>query len=118
MKKTINSRLFSILFCVAFLGLWACSSDSGTDKKPETLTLSADINKIDFQTKGNTVPVKVTTNATAWTATTSDATWIQLSQLSGGTGTTTLNITASENTATATRTAVITISSYRQLSAS
>lgn len=116
MKRTVNNRLFSILLCVAFLGLWACSSDSGTDKKPEIITLSADTNNIDFQTKGNTVPVKVTTNATAWTVATSDAAWIQLSQHSGGTGTTTLNITASENTAAITRTAVITISSNQAAS--
>lgn len=111
MKKTVNSRLFSILLCVAFLGLWACSSDSGTDTKPETITIASDTSKIDFLTKGNAAAVKITTNATAWTVTTSDATWIQLSQLSGGTGATTLSITASENTTTETRTAVITISS-------
>jgi aryl-phospho-beta-D-glucosidase BglC (GH1 family) len=116
MKNTINNRLFSILLYVAFFGLCACSSDSGTDKKPETIMLSADINKIDFQTKGNAAAVKVTTNATAWTVTTSDASWIQLSQLTGGTGTTTFNITASENTATATRTAIITISSNQAAS--
>ncbi|MDR6845285.1 cellulase family glycosylhydrolase [Flavobacterium granuli] len=110
MKKIVINRLFSVFLCFTFLGLWACSPDSGTDKKPETITISADASKIDFQTKGNAVAVKVTTNATAWTVTTSDASWIQLSQLSGGTGTTTLNITASENTTAATRTAVITVS--------
>ncbi|MBW4359249.1 cellulase family glycosylhydrolase [Flavobacterium taihuense] len=116
MKNTVNNRLFRILLCIPFLGLCACSSDSGTDKKPEAITLSADTNKIDFQTKGNAAAVKVTTNATAWTVTTSDASWIQLSLLTGGTGTTTFNITASENTATATRTAIITISSNQAVS--
>lgn len=110
MKKTVKKRLFSTLLCVVFFGILACSSDSGTDKKPETITISADVSKIDFQTKGNAVAVKVATNATAWTVATSDASWIQLSQLSGGTGTTSFNITASENTTAATRTAVITIS--------
>lgn len=116
MKKIINGRLFSILLGVAFLGLWACSSDSGTDEKPAAITLTSDTNKIDFQTKGNVASVKITTNATAWTVTTSDASWIQLSQLSGGTGATTLSITALENTTTATRTAVITISSSQAAS--
>jgi aryl-phospho-beta-D-glucosidase BglC (GH1 family) len=116
MKKTVINRFLSILLCVAFLGLWACSSDSGTDEKPAALTLTSDTSKIDFQTKGNAASVKITTNATAWTVTTSDASWIQLSQLSGGTGATTLSITASENTTTATRTAVITISSSQATS--
>ncbi|PVX45623.1 aryl-phospho-beta-D-glucosidase BglC (GH1 family) [Flavobacterium sp. 103] len=116
MKKTINNRLFSILLCIAFLGIWACSSDSGTKEKPAAITLTSDTSKIDFQTKGNAAAVKVTTNATAWTVTTSDASWIQLSQLTGGTGTTTFNITASENTTTATRTAIITISSNQAAS--
>ncbi|QKJ62224.1 cellulase family glycosylhydrolase [Flavobacterium sp. M31R6] len=116
MKKTINNRLFSILLCVAFLGICACSSDSGTKEKPAAITLTSDTSKIDFQTKGNAAAVKVTTNATAWTVTTSDASWIQLSQLTGGTGTTTFNITASENTTTATRTAIITISSNQAAS--
>lgn len=117
MKKTVNSRVLSVILCLAFLGIWACSSDSGTEEeKPTTITLIADTNKIDFQNKGNVANVKVTTNANAWTVTTSDATWIQLSQLSGGTGTTTFNITASENTTTATRTAIITISSNQAAS--
>ncbi|WP_207802029.1 cellulase family glycosylhydrolase [Flavobacterium aquariorum] len=116
MKKTVINRLFSILLYVAFFGLWSCNSDSGTDTKPETISLSADTNKIDFQTKGNAAAIKVTTNATAWTVTTSDTSWIQLSQLSGGTGTTTFNITASENIGTVTRTAVITISSNQTAS--
>lgn len=100
-----------MLLSVAFLGLWACSSDSGTETKPTTITLTADVSKIDFQAIGNAVAVQVTTNASAWTVTTSDASWIKFSQLSGVTGTTTLSITASANTTTATRTAVITISS-------
>lgn len=116
MKKTVINRFLSILLCIAFLGLWACSSDSGTDEKPAAITLTSDTSKIDFQTKGNAASVKITTNATAWTVTTSDASWIQLSQLSGGTGATTLSITASENTTTATRTAVITISSNQAAS--
>lgn len=117
MKKPVNSRLVSVLLCLAFLGIWACSSDSSSEEeKPAAITLIADTNKIDFQNKGNVVNVTVTTNANAWTVTTSDATWIHLSQLSGGTGTTTFNITASENTTTATRTAVITISSNQAAS--
>jgi len=108
MKKTV----ISIILCLAFFTIWACSSDSGTDEvKPAVTTLSVDTNKIDFVNKGNVANVKLTTNATAWTVTTSDASWIQLSQLTGGTGTTTFTITALENTTTATRTAVITISS-------
>jgi len=117
MKETIKKRIVSILLCVAFFGMWGCSSDSGTEDKPtEKITLTADISKIDFETKGNAVAVKVTTNANAWTVTTSDSSWIKLSQLSGGTGTTSFNITASENTTTATRTAVITISSNQAAS--
>jgi endoglucanase len=116
MKNIVSKHIFSAVLCLAFFGIWACSSDSGTETKPAAITLILDTNKIDFTNKGNTVAVKVTTNATSWTVTTSDATWIQLSQLSGSTGTTTFNITASENTTAATRTAVITISSKQATS--
>jgi endoglucanase len=116
MKNIVNKRMFYAVLCLTFFGIWACSSDSGTETKPAAITLTSDTSKIDFTNKGNAVAVKVTTNAAAWTVTTSDATWIQLSQLSGGTGTTTLNITASENTAATTRTAVITISSNQAAS--
>jgi endoglucanase len=118
MNNKIKKYKTIFFLCFAFLSVMGCSSDSGTPEEPEsaTKTLTTDINKIDFVAKGDATAVKITTNTTAWTVTTSDASWIKLSQLSGGTGTTSFNITALENTTTATRTALVTISSNQTAS--
>jgi endoglucanase len=107
MKKII----ISTILCVAFLGLWACSSDSGTEPvQSAALTLTADISKIDFIAKGNAVSVTVTTDAKTWDIV-SNATWVQLSKTSGTKGTSLVSITALENTTTVARTAIVTLSS-------
>lgn len=107
MKKIIINAIFS----VAFLGLWACSSDSGTDPvQPAAITLTVDVSKIDFVAKGNVASVTVTTDAKTWDIA-SNATWVQLSKTSGTKGTSLVSITALENTTTVARTATITISS-------
>jgi len=119
MKNRIKNYVLSTLLGIIFLSTLACSSDKEStpdDPKPVTKTLTADINKIDFQSKGNEANVTVTTNVTAWAISSSDATWIQLSQASGNVGTAIVKITALENTTTATRTAVITISSNQAAS--
>ncbi|WP_264565806.1 cellulase family glycosylhydrolase [Flavobacterium sp. N3904] len=108
MKKII----ISATLCVAFLGLWACSSDSGTEPvKPDAKTLTLDTNTIDFISAGSVANVTITTNVVSYTISSSDSSWLQLSKTTGVTGTTTVNVTALANTTTAVRTAVITISS-------
>jgi aryl-phospho-beta-D-glucosidase BglC (GH1 family) len=114
MKEIIKSYLLSSVLLLTFLSAWACSSDKESEPNnpaPVVKTLTANVNHIDFQNTGNESNVSITTNAKAWTISSSDASWIQLSQNSGISGTTTVKITALANTSNATRTAVITISS-------
>ena len=109
MQKVIKSYLFSILLCFS-LSVWACSSEKEEEKITPAKTLSVDTNKIDFANTANEASVKVTTNVKNW-AITSNASWAQLSQASGVSGTVLIKITTSENTTTAIRTAIITVSS-------
>ena len=109
MQKVIKSYLFSILLCFS-LSVWACSSEKEEEKITPAKTLSVDTNKIDFANTANEASVKVTTNVKNW-AITSNASWAQLSQASGVSGTVLIKITTSENTMTAIRTAIITVSS-------
>ena len=112
MKNQVKSYLLSVILCLSFLSIWACSS-SDTDKveeeKPVSKTLTVNTSKIDFLNAGNDVNVKITTDAINWTSS-SDADWIQLNLVTGTKGTTTVKITALKNTTNATRTGVITIS--------
>lgn len=112
MKNTIKSYLFSAILCLSFLTIWACSADKdAADPAPVENTLTADTNKIDFLGKGNESIVKVTANVQAWTITSTNANWIQLSQTSGVKGTVIVKITALENTTKEARTATLTLSS-------
>ena len=111
MKNQIKSYLLSAILCLSFVSIWACSSDNEKveEEKPTAKTITVNNNKIDFVSKGNDANVKITTDAVNWTSS-SNASWIQLSHVTGTKGTTTVKITALENTATATRTAIITVS--------
>ncbi|WP_281227125.1 cellulase family glycosylhydrolase [Flavobacterium aquiphilum] len=110
MKKVIN-RILSILLCSVSLGIWACSSDSGTEEpKPAAKTLTVDTSKIDFDSNENTTSVKISGTVSSWSVSSSDASWIQLSQTSGS-GTVTISIKALANASTSSRSAVVTVSS-------
>lgn len=112
MKNIVNSYLFSAILSLLVFSLWACSSEKDTnDTKPAEKALSADINKIDFLSKGSEAVVKVTANVNSWTISSANANWLQLSQSAGVTGTVIVKITASENTTAEARTAVLTLSS-------
>ncbi|CAM3656187.1 cellulase family glycosylhydrolase [Flavobacterium chungbukense] len=109
MKKTIKDYLLSIVLCFAFLGVLACSSDK--EETPVSIkTLAASTNKIDFESKENTIEITITSNATNWTLS-NPASWIKLSQAVGTSGSTIVKITASENANTAVRNAVLTLTS-------
>ncbi|HEU4791283.1 MAG TPA: cellulase family glycosylhydrolase [Flavobacterium sp.] len=112
MNNKIKKYGFIFFLCFAFLSIVGCSSDNGTpeETKPETKTLTTDVNKIDFVAKGNSASVAVTTDTKTWTIS-STADWIKLSKTSGMNGTSLVAITALENTTTAARTATVTISS-------
>lgn len=109
MKKTIKDYLLSFVLCFAFLGVLACSSDK--EETPVSIkTLAASTNKIDFESKENTIEITITSNATNWTLN-NQASWIKLSQAVGTSGSTIVKITASENANTAVRNAVLTLTS-------
>lgn len=115
--KKINSKIIVAILCLACMGILACSSDSSTEEPVETKkTLTADISSIEFLSAGNSSGVIVASTADAWTITSSDASWIQLSNSSGNSGTTLVNITALANTSTTARSGTITISSSQAIS--
>jgi endoglucanase len=117
MKKTVNSQIIIVILCVAFSGIWACSSDSGsTPVKPVIKTLTVDVSSIEFVSAGNSVPITVTSTADAWTISSSDSSWIQISKSSGIAGSTSVSVTATANTTTAARSAMITVSSSQATS--
>ena len=110
-------KIFIVILCMAFLGIWACSSDSGTDPvNPTGKTLTVDTNSIVFLSAGNSASVTITTTADAWAISSSDNSWIQLSKTSGGFGSSIVSITASANTGTVARSATITVSSSQAAS--
>ncbi|WP_316635893.1 cellulase family glycosylhydrolase [uncultured Flavobacterium sp.] len=109
MKNTIKICLLSTILCFTFLSIWACSSDK--EEKAAAKTLAVDINKIDFASKGSEASININSNVTAWMISNPSASWIQLSQVGGTSGTVAVKITASENTSTEARTATITVSS-------
>jgi endoglucanase len=117
MKKIIKSQIIIAILCVAFSGVFACSSDSGsTPVQPVAKTLSTDISSIAFLNTGNSTPVTVTSTADAWTISSSDSSWIQLSKSSGNLGSSLVTITATANTGTTARSATITVSSSQATS--
>ncbi|AWK03401.1 dihydroxy-acid dehydratase [Flavobacterium crocinum] len=108
MKKTIKDYLLSFILCFAFLGVLACSSDK--EETPVSIkTLAASTSKIDFESKENTIEITVNSNGVAWTLS-NPVSWIKLSSTAGTSGQTVVKITALENTTTALRNAVITLS--------
>lgn len=111
MKKTIKNHIISVVFCFAFLSVFACSADKELVENKTEKMLSVNSNKIDFVAKGNAVDVIVTATVTSWTVSASDASWIQLSKTAGTNGTSLLTINALENTTATTRTGTITINS-------
>ncbi|WDF63288.1 cellulase family glycosylhydrolase [Flavobacterium sp. KACC 22763] len=107
MKQTIKDYVLSFILCFVFLGVSACSSDK--EETPVSIKmLSASTNKIDFESKENTIEVTVNSNGVAWTLSNS-VSWIKLSSTAGTSGSTIIKITALENTTTALRNAVITL---------
>lgn len=107
MKKTIKDYFLSFILCFAFLGVLACSSDK--EETPVSIKmLAASTNKIDFESKENTIEITVNSNGVAWTLS-NPVSWIKLSSTAGTSGSTVVKITALENTTTALRNAVITL---------
>lgn len=113
MKNRLSKQFIFTFLAVAFLGIFSCSSDSGStpDVKPTVKTLKVNVSSIDFITAGSSSDITITTNVDSWTISRSDSSWIQLSKTSGTSGSTSVSITAAANTTTTARSATITVSS-------
>jgi endoglucanase len=110
-------KIFATILCLAFLGIWACSSDS-PDQDPvvQKKTLTADVGSIEFLSAGNSANITVTSTADTWTISSSDSSWIQLSKSTGNLGSSLVTVTSLANTGTTARSAIITISSSQAAS--
>ncbi|SHG83156.1 Aryl-phospho-beta-D-glucosidase BglC, GH1 family [Flavobacterium fluvii] len=106
-------KKFVAILCLIFLGIGACSSDSGStpETKPTAKTLTVNVSSIEFISTGNSSGISITTNADSWSISSSDTSWIQISKTSGVAGSTSVSITATANPGTVARTATLTISS-------
>ena len=90
-------RHFSVTACLIFLAA-GCSEE-------EHYTITADDTRMLFTKTGESQSLKITTDAPAWNLEVSDE-WLNFSVTSGSGGTTTLTVTAAENTGDARRTTV------------
>ena len=114
MNRLIKSYLLNAVLCLSWISILACSADKeATPDNPGPIAkiLTANVEKIDFQSTASTSEFIVTANATNWSVAASEASWLTFTPVTGLSGRTTITVTASENTASAVRTAVITISS-------
>jgi len=75
----------------------------------EQKSLTVSPNQVTFGKEGGTAVVDISTNATQWKIT-SDATWLQISQITGNTGSATISLSVPGNTGTGTRSAMIIVS--------
>lgn len=71
-------------------------------------SLSASVKSLSFKRSGNSVTMKITTDASQWNLS-HDTGWLEFSQITGEKGSTDIVITAAENKDSAQRTAVVTI---------
>lgn len=109
MKMVFNSYLYSALLCLVILASPGCSgNDDGAD--PELIVSTESIS---FKKEGGDVVLHIKTN-TQWNLVSSQS-WCAVSPSSGeGAGTIKLTATATENTGTDARNAVITVTAGNQ----
>ena len=72
-------------------------------------TLSTDVSSLSFDKVGTPKSLKITTDAAKWTISAGSNNWIQLSQVTGDKGTSTITVTALQNTGSA-RTGTLSLS--------
>ena len=114
MKLRNSKYAVGLLAFVSTVGLWGCSTDSSPEEEKEkeegtTYTLTSDTSAITFEEDESSQDVTITTNVDTWVISDSGTDWIELSQTSGASGTTTVTITAEENSGIDERTSEITI---------
>tara|TARA_R110002050_G_scaffold53118_2_gene120829 strand:- start:62440 stop:63957 length:1518 start_codon:yes stop_codon:yes gene_type:complete len=111
--KTLNHKIInSIVVSFMLIVFFACSSSSPSDEEPDPVfiyALTTNTNSIDFDNTESNEDVTIITNVDSWVISSSGTSWITLSKNSGASGTTVVNITASENTSIAGRSTEITV---------
>jgi aryl-phospho-beta-D-glucosidase BglC (GH1 family) len=114
MKLRNSKHVIALLVIVSTVGLWGCSEDSSpeevNDKEEEvSYTLTSDTTTITFEKDESSQDVTITTNVDTWVISDSGTDWIELSQTSGASGTTTITITVLENSEVDERSGTVTI---------
>ncbi len=114
MKKIIYFKKYFAVLSLMLAVIMACSGGDDTPAKDEkeeevTKSLTANIDKIDFQNTSSNIDIIITTDVDTWVISSSGASWLTFSQTSGGSGTITVTVTAEENTELTERTATVTI---------
>ncbi len=119
MKLRNSKYVVTLLAFICTVGLWGCSKDAATEEEEEekeeetAYTLTSDTNAITFESGEESHDVTITTNVDNWVISSSGTSWIALSKTSGSSGTSTVTITAEENTAIAERSSEITINANK-----
>jgi len=102
MKKNIKYLIFCILILFV-IGLDGCV-------KEEQNTLIVSPAQVDFLREGGSMGIAVQTDAGSWNISNPASGWLKFSQVAGIEGSTTIDVTASENPGTGLRAATITVS--------
>jgi aryl-phospho-beta-D-glucosidase BglC (GH1 family) len=106
--KMMMNRLYktSMLLTLCVVALAAgCKED---DEKPQ---LSISIGQLSIPAEGNSSEMTITSND-SWTISNSAPEWLQVSKSAGNDGTTTVQISAPENTSNVTRSALLVVKSH------
>ncbi|MEM0578347.1 BACON domain-containing protein [Flavobacterium polysaccharolyticum] len=113
MRHTILKAF--VLSSILLTGVTSCSNDDSSsestiqgDNNNGTKSLSAKSNQTSFTSQASTSEIIIETNEDSWAISSSDKTWLQLSQESGSSGKTTIKITVLENKNTTSRSATVT----------
>lgn len=109
-----NKFLSSLISSLVLLLILSCSSDNPSEEKQElepevVYTLTSSVSNIDFENGVSQFDLIVTTNVDSWVISSSGTSWITLSETQGTSGSTTIKISALENTSIAGRSTTITI---------
>jgi endoglucanase len=104
-KRCGTGALVIILFVMIFLA--GCREDDNDDAVPE---LSVSVSELTIPAEGSKSEIKITSNDN-WRIANPGLAWLQISQTSGGSGTTSIELSTGVNNTGNTRTAILNVSS-------
>jgi endoglucanase len=103
MKSQLYKKLVLLTMMVTFVA--ACKEDA---EQPE---LTVSIDKLSIPPEGSTTEITITCND-SWTINNSGSAWLQISKSGGNEGTTTVQVSATENTSGSTRSTTLVVNSH------